>query len=195
MSVYTYTQAVTVLRGLGFRVRSAGEFHQVIAAFQAGYNLGSWLAVDGVCGPKTSAALARSRAAGGKASAHFTWREFACTCGGHYSICRRILVRRELLQGLEKYRARTGSVSIASGYRCPRRNLAVGGVSNSQHLYGTAADVTYQLSNAQVKALRAFAGIGRSGRTGMVRHVDRRDVGGHNNGGTLASPMMWVYAS
>lgn len=32
-------------------------------------------------------------------------------------------------------------VKIGSGYRCPRLNQAVGGVSNSQHLKGEAADL------------------------------------------------------
>ncbi len=33
-------------------------------------------------------------------------------------------------------------IRITSGYRCPRLNKAVGGVSNSQHLTGQAADIT-----------------------------------------------------
>src|SRR5262245_1372399 len=33
-------------------------------------------------------------------------------------------------------------VSISSGYRCPQVNAAVGGASNSAHLYGCAADFT-----------------------------------------------------
>ena len=32
-------------------------------------------------------------------------------------------------------------VKIGSGYRCPRLNQAVGGVSNSQHMNGEAADL------------------------------------------------------
>ena len=32
-------------------------------------------------------------------------------------------------------------IKIGSGYRCPRLNAAVGGVSNSQHLNGEAADL------------------------------------------------------
>lgn len=32
-------------------------------------------------------------------------------------------------------------VHISSGYRCPRLNELVGGVRNSQHIYGQAADI------------------------------------------------------
>jgi hypothetical protein len=34
-----------------------------------------------------------------------------------------------------------GEVKIGSGYRCPALNKAVGGVSNSQHMTGQAADL------------------------------------------------------
>ena len=33
-------------------------------------------------------------------------------------------------------------ISISSGYRCPRLNEAVGGVRNSQHMTGQAADLS-----------------------------------------------------
>ena len=43
---------------------------------------------------------------------------------------------------LEPLRKWYGSaVKIGSGYRCPRLNAIVGGVSNSQHTYGQAADL------------------------------------------------------
>ncbi|WP_294591437.1 D-Ala-D-Ala carboxypeptidase family metallohydrolase [uncultured Rikenella sp.] len=35
-----------------------------------------------------------------------------------------------------------GPISINSGYRCPKLNAAVGGVSTSQHLKGEAADIS-----------------------------------------------------
>lgn len=34
-----------------------------------------------------------------------------------------------------------GPIRVSSGYRCKALNKAVGGVSNSNHLYGTAADL------------------------------------------------------
>lgn len=34
-----------------------------------------------------------------------------------------------------------GPVSVSSGYRCPKHNAEVGGVSGSQHLKGEAADI------------------------------------------------------
>lgn len=33
-------------------------------------------------------------------------------------------------------------IRVTSGYRCPQLNRAVGGVSNSQHVLGQAADIT-----------------------------------------------------
>ena len=41
-------------------------------------------------------------------------------------------------------------IYVNSGYRCPELNTAVGGVSNSQHLKGEAADIdVYNKSNNQ----------------------------------------------
>lgn len=34
----------------------------------------------------------------------------------------------------------SGAINVTSGFRCPELNKAVGGVSNSAHLYGYAAD-------------------------------------------------------
>ena len=46
---------------------------------------------------------------------------------------------------LEKLRVINGNkpLFLSSGYRCPRLNKAVGGVKNSQHLEGMAADVDF----------------------------------------------------
>lgn len=44
-----------------------------------------------------------------------------------------------VLEPLRKHMGRP--ISISSGYRCPRVNTLVGGVKNSQHMYGQAADI------------------------------------------------------
>lgn len=195
-------QAATILRALGWRIRNGPEFTQVIGEFQTGWNLGPPLTVTGIVDPATQLALRvseRARAGGRPtASAHFSFSEFACRCGGRYSDCRRIWVRRPLLESLEVLRDRAypAGLPIRSGCRCPRYNASVGGRPRSQHMYGAAADVPYAASSRQVAAWRLFAGIGRSASTGLVRHVDRRDVSGNNwTGGTLERPTRWVYAS
>ena len=46
---------------------------------------------------------------------------------------------REVLEPLRAYAGEP--VTISSGYRCPELNRRVGGVRNSQHLTGNAADI------------------------------------------------------
>lgn len=177
MSTYTMAQATAVLRKLGWRIRTTREFRQAVAAFQEGYALGARLAVDSQVGPATTAALARSLKAGGLASPHFRWAEFACTCRGRFLNCRRILIDGDQIRRLEKYRAKVGHpVRVISGYRCPGRNAEVGGASSSQHVRGTATDVADGLKVPAVQPL-GFTGIGRGAVTGTVQHVDSRPGG------------------
>lgn len=171
-----------------------------VADFQRGWNLGPALLVDGKNGPKTREAIRTSlrnrRSGKPDASASFSYDEFACGCGGTLRGCRRIRVHRDLLVDLEEYRRTLGRpVRIVSGYRCPLHNVRVGGATASQHLWGAAADVEYALPWRVVARLRLFSGIGRSKRTGKVRHVDVRHVSGHNNGGTPSRPVIWDYAA
>jgi len=51
---------------------------------------------------------------------------------------------KRLSDVLEKIREQLGNKSmiVSSGYRCPALNGEVGGVSDSAHLYGLAADFT-----------------------------------------------------
>ena len=46
-------------------------------------------------------------------------------------------------QLLDPIRRRYGApIIVTSGYRCPALNIAVGGVANSHHIVGCAADIT-----------------------------------------------------
>lgn len=196
----TPTQIARSLRSLGWLCRTGDETRRAVEDFQRGWFLGNPLTVDGLAGTNTQNALAVSvqRLAAGEptASAHFSFSEWACGCGGNKPGCRVIMVHRPLLADLEVYRSTLGQpVTIASGYRCELHNAEVGGAKDSQHLYGGAADVDYALSDRQVAALRRFSGIGRSAKTHLVRHVDVRHLTGHNStGGTPDRPTIWDYA-
>lgn len=49
---------------------------------------------------------------------------------------------------LQPLRDEFGAITIGSGYRCPKVNAIVGGVKNSQHMTGQAADI--HLPNLEV---------------------------------------------
>ena len=77
--------------------------------------------------------------ASGMLSEHLAANEFACHCCGQGGN----KIHPRLIELLEQLRANTGGLplSINSGYRCPSHNAKVGGVTNSQHVLATAADV------------------------------------------------------
>ena len=69
---------------------------------------------------------------------HFSKDEFKCPCGNCDGYGNGIA--SSLLVDLEKLRDEYGALIITSGYRCPSYNASVGGVSNSAHMKGQAAD-------------------------------------------------------
>ena len=81
-------------------------------------------------------------------TAHFSLREM-CASGtairlGIENVPDEAVIKRlqQLCEHvLEPLRQRFGVIRITSGYRCERLNRAVGGVKNSQHLRGEAADI------------------------------------------------------
>lgn len=69
--------------------------------------------------------------------------EFACSCKKCSGLPEGGMDKR-LIDVLNKMRAKIGQpVLITSGYRCPEYNAEVGGVPNSQHVLGTAVDITF----------------------------------------------------
>lgn len=110
---------------------------------------------------------------------YFTNGEFACKgreCRGLTNVGQGIDPR--LLKILDSIREQLGKpVYVLSGYRCPVHNANVGGASRSQHMDGTAADITYDGINVDYLAQLAEAagadGVGRYYSQGFV-HVDTR---------------------
>ncbi len=69
-------------------------------------------------------------------SPHFNLSEFACPC------CNRVMLHHKLLAKLVELRnILERPVYITSGYRCTKYNHQIGGVLNSYHCIGLAADI------------------------------------------------------
>lgn len=77
-----------------------------------------------------------------KLSDNFSSTEFDCPCSR--LSCFKTLIDDRLIKLLELFRIAIGnrSLNINSGYRCPEHNAEVGGEPGSQHMLGTAADVS-----------------------------------------------------
>ena len=79
----------------------------------------------------------------------FKEKEFACKCCGQLPLSTgsgqapRENVKALVSEVLDPVREKLGMpVVVNSGYRCEKHNKDVGGVRNSQHLRGEAADVS-----------------------------------------------------
>ena len=90
-------------------------------------------------------------------SEFFDREEFRCQCKGKYCNGFPVEPEEELVRVCNEIRRRLGvPVSIVdaggSGVRCPQHNAspAVGGVANSNHLYGKAADLHSSKSPAEM---------------------------------------------
>ncbi len=89
-------------------------------------------------------------------------------------------VRPELVDFLNNLRLRFGhELVVNSGYRSPEHNKAVGGVPNSYHTKGLAADIRPK-DPAQLEELWQLADrmneTGGAGRYDTFVHVDRRGL-------------------
>ena len=83
---------------------------------------------------------------------HFNKWEFACECafegGPGYCDGFPTEISLNLVNALERVRQRVNfALNISSGVRCPQLNAEVGGVPDSQHMLGLAADVTVHSAN------------------------------------------------
>lgn len=78
----------------------------------------------------------------GKVTEHFRWVEFDCKDGTSVPDELKGNVT-ELAKNLEVIREASGGkpITIVSGFRTHKHNQKIGGVKNSQHLLGKAADI------------------------------------------------------
>ena len=102
---------------------------------------------------------------------YFTREEFRCQCGGKYCNGFPEEPEEELLRTCDEIRRRLGvPVSIVdaggSGVRCPQHNANVGGVANSNHLYGKAADLNSSKSPEEMARV-AEEVMGNTGEIGI----------------------------
>lgn len=89
--------------------------------------------------PDVSDTPKKSAAGSDRFSEHFAKSEFVCHCCGRGAD----KIDPRLIELLEQLRSKAGKpVHVNCGYRCPKHNAEVGGVPNSQHVLGTAADIT-----------------------------------------------------
>lgn len=92
----------------------------------------------------------------GDLSDHFSRWEFRCKCGCGFDDVKPFLVSR-----LEHMRRELGRpIHINSGCRCVPYNHLVGGVDQSEHTYGSAADLQCGSSSERFDLCRLALGAG-----------------------------------
>ena len=109
---------------------------------------------DGVWGPKTETAVLEAVYTWENDMAdenvgtfwdeieYFTRDEFKCKCGGKYCKGYPHEPDERMVRTVNQLRKNLGvPITIVSGLRCKTWNAIQGGVSNSQHMYGEAADI------------------------------------------------------
>lgn len=166
----------SLLRPYGIDGKSGAKTKNAVRTFQRDYNkrFNKKILVDGIPGKQTEKAFADwKKQAGNKGTRNFKTSEFRCKGSGQLPSGG---LHNQLLLKLERLRYNLGdkAVVINSGYRTPAHNKRVGGASNSQHLYGKAADIVVRgvkPSTVYNAAIKLFNGVGRYN---TFTHVDTR---------------------
>jgi uncharacterized protein YcbK (DUF882 family) len=106
---------------------------------------------------------------------HFKLDEFKCKCGCGRHVDK---MNEDFMLCLDHARELAGEpFRITSGYRCPTYNLSIGGVHNSAHTKGLAADIATGGSRSRFVILKALLTMGftRIGIGQSFIHVDMDD--------------------
>jgi uncharacterized protein YcbK (DUF882 family) len=111
----------------------------------------------------------------GDLSAHFSKAELACHC------CGQLKIESALIDALEQLRTLAGKeIIVHDAYRCPVHNEQAGGVNDSEHTRGSAADIaipglTLQQMYELALQVPSFLNGGIGAYDGGFLHVDVRD--------------------
>ncbi|PLR76268.1 muramoyltetrapeptide carboxypeptidase [Bacillus sp. V3-13] len=147
-----------------------------VKRFQRAYGL----TADGIVGPSTQAKLNALESSTG--TKNFNYSEFYSKDGsgfngGKVSAATVKENVRRLMYKLEALRVKAGNkpVTINSGFRSISHNSNVGGASNSQHMYGIAADVAISgVSSTTVKNIAKTCGFSGIYNESSFAHLDSR---------------------
>ena len=188
---------------------------QSVAATKAFQRDFGGISIDGICGEKTEKALKHAVAYGIEKKPdstdctnvqnnsaenstnsntgtfwggikYFKKQEFACKCG-KYCNGYPVDIDMNMVKIADEIRNRIGKpIQINSGIRCKTHNANVGGVSNSQHLLGNAADLGCPsgCTPAQMASI-AEEIMGDTGGIGVYQwgiHIDTRSTKSRWNG-------------
>ena len=194
----TTKQRQALLFYLGYYVGNIdGEWGQMSKTATCCFQKDYGLTADGICGTATEKALAHAvcygmpvkkveTASGWEGIKHFKKAEFACKCGKYCNGYPED-IDLKMVKWADAIRERIGKpIPINSGLRCKTHNANVGGVSNSQHLYGTAADLGCPAGTTPSKmaaiAEEVMGGTGGIGIYSWGIHIDTRKTKSRWNG-------------
>lgn len=165
-------------------------------AFQRGYSLNA----DGRFGHNTEKRILEVIATGEEPKSaeditgtswdeikYFKREEFRCKCGGKYCNGYPTEIDMDTVKIADAIRERIGKpIAVNSGIRCKTHNANVGGVSNSQHLHGKAADLRcpsgYTPSQMASIAEEIMGNTGGIGIYSWGIHIDTRSTKSRWNG-------------
>jgi len=100
---------------------------------------------------------------------YFKLKEFACPC------CGQVKMDKEFLYALDDLRGRCKfPFKITSGYRCEKHNKEIGGVKDSAHVKGLAADIAVSSGSQRFDIVSngLIVGFTRFGPAKHFIHVD-----------------------
>ena len=113
---------------------------------------------------------------------NFKYTELECPC------CKRNKTTDKFMKKLQEIRDHYGKpMVVRSGYRCKQHNLEAGGVANSVHLDGNAADIEILDGANRFNFIQVCIALGikRIGLHKQFIHIDIAD--------NRPSPQVWFY--